>query len=401
MSAKVTFFPVCNGDMTLIKFADQDETTLLIDVKIRAAADDPDGDKPDVATELRKRLKTDAKGRPYVDAFLLSHPDEDHCLGLTNHFYLGDLNKYPDDNKPQQEKRIVINEIWSSPIVFRRASKDHVICYDAEMFRKEVKRRIKVNEENSFYVDSGDKVLVMGEDIIDGKTGKPKTDPISPIVKKAGEKFSKINGKELWAAKFYLLAPSGMQDDETEELLSKNDSSVILNIKIAGDILNQDATRLLTGGDAGVVIWERMWDKYKEDSEALHYDLLQAPHHCSWRSLSSQSWSENNGKAKASENALNALGQIRANGCIVASCKPILDDCNDPPCIGAKREYKQMTNNSGGKFYCTGEYPKQSKLEPLEFEIDANGFKEGGGSNSSGNRRAVVAATPHKFGKFK
>src|SRR5256885_12269916 len=63
--------------MTLIKFGDLDATTLLIDVNIRQDADDPDGEARDVAKDLRERLKKDENGRPYVDAFLLSHPDQD------------------------------------------------------------------------------------------------------------------------------------------------------------------------------------------------------------------------------------------------------------------------------------------------------------------------------------
>ena len=99
MPTTITFFPVDNGDMTLIKFGDLDATTLLIDVNIRQDADDPDGEARDVAKDLRDRLKKDENGRPYVDAFLLSHPDQDHCRGLTRHFHLGPLDKYPDDKK--------------------------------------------------------------------------------------------------------------------------------------------------------------------------------------------------------------------------------------------------------------------------------------------------------------
>src|SRR3984957_11314069 len=100
MATKVTFFPVGNGDMTLIVLGDQAGTTILIDCNIRAAADDPEDDTRDVGKDLRDRLRRDSNGRPYVDVLLLTHPDEDHCLGLEKHFHLGPAKDYADDKKP-------------------------------------------------------------------------------------------------------------------------------------------------------------------------------------------------------------------------------------------------------------------------------------------------------------
>jgi len=121
------------------QFGDAAATTLLIDVNIRQDADDPDGEARDVAKDLRDRLKKDENGRPFVDAFLLSHPDQDHCRGLARHFHLGPLGDYPDDDKDYKDKKIVIREIWSSPIVFRRASKTHTLCDDARAFNTEAR----------------------------------------------------------------------------------------------------------------------------------------------------------------------------------------------------------------------------------------------------------------------
>lgn len=83
MTASITFFPVGNGDMTLIVF-DNDQK-LLADIHVRQKADDPDDDTPDVMADLRGRLTRDEKGRLFVDGFLLSHPDKDHICGLEKH----------------------------------------------------------------------------------------------------------------------------------------------------------------------------------------------------------------------------------------------------------------------------------------------------------------------------
>lgn len=97
----ITFFPVDCGDMTLIRLSDQAASSILIDVNIRASADDlDDSSVRDVASDLRTRLQRDALGRPYVDVFMLSHPDEDHCLGLSRHFSWGRLRTTPTTRSP-------------------------------------------------------------------------------------------------------------------------------------------------------------------------------------------------------------------------------------------------------------------------------------------------------------
>ena len=105
MATKITFFPVGNGDMTLIFLGDSAGTTILIDCNIRAVADDPKDPTRDVAADLRQRLKTDKKGRPYVGFSCRHTPDKDHMTGLRTHFYLGAPADYGDNSKPAKEKR--------------------------------------------------------------------------------------------------------------------------------------------------------------------------------------------------------------------------------------------------------------------------------------------------------
>ena len=367
MGTTITFFPVDNGDMTLIKLGDSAETTILIDCNIRETGGGNDSIR-DVAVDLRKRLKRDKKGRPYVDAYLLSHPDTDHCRGIRNHFYLGAPADYPDDKKADAEKKIFIREIWSSPIIYRRASKNHPLGADAVAFNKEAKRRVQVNRDKDFDVEAGDRILVLGEDE-DGKT-----DDLGPILVKVDEVITQINGAESACFAATLLAPLPGADEEAEEELGKNHSSVILNIELAADEDGGATSRFLTGGDAEVLIWELLWEKHEDSPEALEYDLLQTPHHCSWHSLSYDSWSELRDDAEVSEDARSALSQIRDKGKIVASSAPIKDDDCDPPCWGAKREYEDIVKGAKGTFYCTGEYPKADAVAPLEFTVGDSGF---------------------------
>jgi hypothetical protein len=358
MVAKISYFAVGNGDMTLIEL--ESGRKILIDTNIRGAADDPNDDTPDVAKELRDRLTRDAQGRLYVDAFLLSHPDQDHCRGLQRHFHLG-----PPEEWSKTSDKIFVRELWSSPMVFRRASSQHVLCPDAKAFNSEARRRVARFRASGD--GDGDRILILGED----ENGK--TDDLTPILVKVDQTFSRVNGQSDYSMTTRLLAPRPKSDDQDEEeLRSKNHSSTILRFSLLGGG-RADAGRLLTGGDAEVAIWERLWELHASNADWFSYDILLGPHHCSWHSLSYDSWSDLGEDAKVNPNARKALSQTRRGAVIVASSNPIKDDDNDPPCIRAKREYEAIAKDTGGSFKCVGEYPSAKKPETMEFEIGADG----------------------------
>ena len=375
MKPKLTFFPVGNGDMTLIQL--ENGQTILIDVNIRASADDPNYDIPDVGNQLRRRLHRDSKGRLLVDALLVSHLDQDHCTGLTSHFHLG-----PAEAWSKSADKIFIGELWASPRIFRRASRHHALCDEARAFQREAKRRVSSLQHVQGIPPSGDRILILGED----KDGS--TDGLSSIAIKVGESFSIVNRQNSSMCVRLLgpLPPSREEDEE--DLRSKNNSSPILNFTLwAG--ANQDACRFLTGGDAEVVVWEHLWRWHWRHSECLRYDILLAPHHCSWHSLSHDSWREDRENARVSVAARAALSQTRAPAVVVASSKAIKDDDSDPPCIRAKREYEAIIASGNGSFVCVGE--PESKPGIVEFEITEQGLRRKPASVETFRRR--VAAT--------
>ena len=386
MAPTITFFPVGNGDMTLIRLAD--ETSILIDVNIKnSGAEEDDG--CDVYDELLKRLPHDEDDRPYGDVFLLTHPDADHCRGILKYFHLGPLEEYDFDPPEGEKLKIVLQEIWSSPMVFRRASKSLELCDDAKGFQKEAKRRVRVYLESSGDIQPGDRIRIIGRD------EEGKTDDLEDILTDTDETLTEINGKETGLVSVHILGPLPKQDDEDqEELLAKNRSSVIAQFAIASDEEHTGACLVLVGGDAEVAVWERLWKKHSEDPDCLAYDLLLGPHHCSWHSLSHDSWS-GSGDPKVSPDARSALSQAGAGAFIVSSSVPITDDTADPPCVGAKHEYIDIVGKDG--FFCTGEYPKEENPEPLEFTVTEEG-PQGPSKKTSGRVAAAgVISTGQSF----
>ncbi|MHB0767049.1 ComEC/Rec2 family competence protein [Bradyrhizobium sp. 1.29L] len=357
MAVKASLFKVDNGDMVL--FETESGRRILTDINIREAADDEDDDTPNVGKQLRNKLDRDDEGRLFVDGFLNTHPDADHIRGLVKHFHLGDPSTWV-----KADDKIIIREMWSSPIVFRRAKakdEDHVLCADAETWRDEARRRAnRFKKERT--AEDGNRILILGEDV-DGKT-----DDLTEILVKVDEVFSKICGVQDTSFEARLLAPMPADDEAEEEVLTKNNSSVIMRLDLKVSKVTQG--RFLLGGDAEVAIWDRIWERNKKWPERLQYDVLTAPHHCSWHSLSYDSWSEKGENAKVSEPARSALGQPLDGALIVASSKTIKDDKNDPPCIRAKREYIDILDRVKGEFKCVADSPGD---DPLAIEVTSAG----------------------------
>lgn len=386
MAAEIAFFPVDNGDMTLITL--ESGKTILIDCNIRdVSGDDP---PPDVLEQLKARLKTDAKGRHFVDAFLLSHPDLDHCRGFEDAFYLGTAASFPE-----KSDLILIKEIWSSPLVFRRKRRHETLSDDASAFNEEARRRVRnyrdCNKSGKTVVD-GDRIQVLGED-----ESAEKQEGLDGIVVKPDTNITKLCGVTQTEFRAYLLAPQPKGSEEEENERSKNNSSVIARFEIAAGG-RSDACRFLTGGDADVYIWERLWTRHKDKVEVLQYDVMLTPHHCSWHTLSHDSASKMGDKAKVSPEAKSALSQAKTNARIFASCKQILDDDDDPPSYKAKLEYVAIAKAKLGQFYQSSEF----KGEPYELEITSAGpspkkIRSGsgnGGSAAGGAGAGAVGSTP-------
>jgi len=213
----------------------------------------------------------------------------------------------------------------------------------------------------------GNRIQIMGEDV-DGKT-----DDIAGIVAKTESLVTKLNSVGAGAFEARLLAPMPQGDDEElDEVLAKNRSSVILRFSIRGAGYS-DKCRFLTGGDAEVAIWERLWDKHgKANATWLDYDILQAPHHCSWHSLSYDSYSTYGEDAEVCEGARNALAQIRKGAIIVASSEHIDPEDSDPPSDRAKREYISIVDGKSDRFICVTDV-WDDEGQPVKYEIGAGG----------------------------
>ena len=126
-NSKIIFYPVDNGNMILLKL--EDNTTILVDINVRKKSSDKnEKDFYDVISHLKENLEKDSEGRYFVDAFILTHLDYDHIAGLEDNFYLGDIDKYNDENK----EKIIIKETWSSERFWKRETESIKLSLDAK-----------------------------------------------------------------------------------------------------------------------------------------------------------------------------------------------------------------------------------------------------------------------------
>lgn len=377
----ITYFPVGNGDTTLIKLADG--TTVIIDLNVTEDSQDEDDDsRYDVHGHLIKEVRKDGSGRPHADVFLLTHPDQDHIRAFSTVFYSGDPGKYSE--KDQRQDRIIVDEVWFAPRLFWEGRD---LSDDAKAFKKEVDRRIVVYRKGGAERNlPGNRVRIIGF------SDNPELKGLEAIITVPGNTTNVINGSAKDGFEFFVHGPFKKETDADGD--ERNDTSIVLQARFAvGGV--KTAALAFFGGDAGCTIWEDIIARSK--TEDLLWDLFLAPHHCSWTFFSELPSEEE----EPSEKILALLKSKKRTGAVViSSSKPIKDDENNPPHYIAAETYRSTVGKD--RFLCTGEHPSESKPIPIYFRMTQNGpqkddYPKGSQVVSSAALKSTVA-TPKTYG---
>ncbi len=363
--ASITYFPVGNGDTTLIRLTD--ETDIVIDCNIRAS--DSDEQHYDVHEHLLQHVNKDVKDIAFINAFILTHPDQDHCRGFQSAFYTGPLSEYSEEDG--KNGLIIINELWFSPRVF--SDLEDELCDDAEAFLAEAERRMEL------YKSGDDRCNDLGNRLrIIGSTDSEDLEGLEDIVYIPGDVADEIDGKRKQDFSFFVHAP--FKADTDSEDGERNNTSVVLQARFDVDD-EVSACLAIFGGDADYRVWGHILNKSGDDT--LSWDLLLAPHHCSW------TFFHDHGESEPHPDSIELLKRHRDGACIIASCKPIADDDDNPPSSKARLEYIDVVGE--GQFLVTSETPSEDAPEPIVFVMTANGPCPED-SSSTANTVAGVAA---------
>lgn len=353
---KIKYYPVNNGDTSLITL--DDNSTILIDCNIREGEKDSDDNyifkvKDDLLESTQTRNKN-----PFVDLFILTHPDQDHCLGFENNFYRGDPDDYSKDNRSNDE--IIIDEIWVTSMLFTID-----LSTDANSIRNEVNRRKRLTGQDKD--KRGNRLRLIGYDDDEKFENVIQYTP--------GNEINYINEKIYNKFSFFIHAPFKQDLIDSHANKDRNSSSIVVQARFKDNDLDVDhKTYAIFGGDADHYRWQKIIEisEKNDNSKYLKWDLFLAPHHCSWTYFNDVPYDkEENQKPK--DYSLKLLNDYReSNGKIICSSKKVVKEKPNPPHKAAKDEYIKALDSTSD-FYELALLPKESAPEPVEFIITNKG----------------------------
>lgn len=355
----LVFWPVANGDSTSIVI--DSKIRLQVDLNHLEKSEDDDDPAWPVVDELVERLPK-KNGQPYLAAFALSHPDEDHCRGFA-----------------ELLDKVTIGELWFTPRVFHEYTKD--LCDDAKEFKKEAKRRVQKTIDTTGDPGAGHRVRIFGySDLLDKDEYKDFPDD---RLTTPGKELTKIDEENV-SSKFRAFVHAPFKDDAASD---RNDTSLGMQVTLYD---GTEKLRALLLGDLSYPIIKRIFEVSEPGD--LAWNVLLAPHHCSkavmyWKDEDDQE--ENLKKHIVDEMDAASESQNR----IVSSSHtvPASNESGDnPPHAKAKTQYESITTS----FLCTmdNDEPIVAKLEAET--ISFAGVATGGYTATAAASKARGSHTP-------
>lgn len=371
---RIVFYPVGNGSMTLLQV---DNKSILFDINILGASED-NGDYEvidDLEAALKKCEMKD--GHPIVDVFIQSHADNDHINGFADHFFEEDDPKNLTKNDKSGEfKKIFIREIWCSDRFRKYDTEGYSMGEDAKAFRREVKRRI--DKYNAGDALDGNRVLILGDSLDDDDN-----EAIPDAIRRGVGTSIRIGGTDNLLAEIRgpIKQQTGNKDEAYNESdenykTSKNRSSLIIRFALTlADYFGKKRTiHILMGDDTECFVWKSLDHHGLRDE--LSYDLLLAPHHASWHTLSEDSATETK-DPKVDTEAKRALSHKKDNAVIVVSAKAADKESDESKIKGRELSIPEYEGIVGkGNVYNPNEIPNSDAPQPLQFALTARGLQK-------------------------
>ena len=379
MKHSIKFYPVGNGDCSLVTIGGPNKK-MMFDCNFRQQAEEEGDDMFDVLTDLLDNELGTRCGLPFLDAFLLTHPDQDHCRSFADKFYLGDPDSIKQADK--DNNKILIGELWYSPRVFEELTSD--LNADAKAFKKEAKRRMELYKSDAKKADKdGNRIRIIGW------TDSPDLEGLDGRIVTPGDTISEVNGSNCRYFEMFIHAP--FKNDIAGE--DRNMTSIAAQLRFKSDKNSTDIARVFLGGDTEWRIIEKIMDETTDD-DYLNWDLMEAPHHCSYKFFADDREDD------ANQASLDFLEKSEDGAFVVSSSKVVKKNSDNPPCQKAKNRYTDRVGESN--FFCTSGEKEGDTGEPIVFDIEDGEVALHEDEKKEKESRAATAAArdtkPHYYG---
>ncbi|MBO6253512.1 MAG: hypothetical protein J6O49_07650, partial [Bacteroidaceae bacterium] len=376
----IKFYPVGNGDCSLVTIAGANKK-MMFDCNFRQDAENEDNEMFNVFDDLLTIELTSKKcGLPFLDAFLLTHPDQDHCRNFAEKFFLGNPDNIKQADK--DDKKILIGELWYSPRVFEEQTNE--LNADAKAFKKEAKRRMNLYKSDPDNANKdGNRIRIIGW------TDNPDLEGLDERIVTPGNTISEINGSNCRYFEMFIHAP--FKDDIKNA--DRNETSIVTQLRFKSDNNKEDIARIFLAGDAEWHIWDKIMS-ITEDDDYLHWDLLEAPHHCSYTFFAESRDDEPN------QASLDFLDKREDGAFVVSSSNVIKKNSINPPCQKAKNRYTERVGESN--FFCTSGEKDDDAETPIIFDIEDGevGLRKDTDKEKESRAAAVTGSSkPHFYGQ--
>jgi hypothetical protein len=239
----------------------------------------------------------------------------------------------------------------------------------------------------------GNRIVIIGKDANEDLSG------LSLVRKVPGDTVKRFNNRDLETFSMFIHSP--YQDQLTDEEVDKNRVSIVFQARFKEKADSTDfCTLAMFGGDSDHHAWKIILEKTKKhkNETALKWDILMAPHHCSWTFFNDTKQEDNPDPVKTS---LEVLDNRRGTAKVIASCKEIKNNKDNPPHYQAKAEYVKKVKDEN--FLNTEVHIKKGKTpQPIIFEITKQGpmppKKKEGSASVTGTAALQGVKKPSEYG---
>jgi ribonuclease BN (tRNA processing enzyme) len=340
---KIRFYPVGNGDSSLIE--NEDGRHLLIDYNCPDEAKDDDDERIDLEVELDGRLRDKD-----LDVLMITHSHEDHYGGFSDYFWLNFAQKYQGDDRRK------FTELWVPDAMIWETG----INGEGKILQKEARYRLLDERRGIKIFGESDSLIEFIEQSVKARYGD-----VKHLIFRPGEVINHFSGFEL-----FIHSPHSWKTEDDE---NKNNKSIVVQADFRIDY--RSVAKVIFGSDAESDAWGNIYSSTENNVnlDRLEFDVFKLSHHCSHTALNKDE--KGDLITEPVENVKKLFENQGQNKCkLIASCKkiPSMSKRNEPgpPHYQAAEYYRKIAGDKGGEFEVTMEQAMgANSRKPIIVEI--------------------------------